>query len=120
LLCQLNERVFFWPGGPDISDYGQRHFERYRAEKPVILRVPTSDLFEANPESVPEFCRFNSGSPRCTKGLGSPRGPSTFIQGTTADFSPGNVVEVTFLESVLLPHSTKVGDSPDGPWRELF
>ena len=74
VIESLNDRVFFWPGrnGGPIS-YGERHFERYADEQPAILRISTADIFVANAGTDPLFCRFNSGSPRCAKGFGSPR-----------------------------------------------
>src|ERR1700704_582135 len=78
LIEELDSRVFFWPGdqkGP--MPYGQRHFEQYRAEA-LLLRLPFLPLYEsADPK--PDFCRFNSGSPRCVGGRKSPRGPDTFV-----------------------------------------
>lgn len=65
----LNSRVFFWPGNCDgpIS-YGIRHFERYRDERPVIIRASVESVMKANPDAEPQFCAYNSGSPRCSKG----------------------------------------------------
>ena len=120
VIQSLNERVFFWPGkvaGP--IDYGERHFDRYINEQPVILRVSTVDLFRANHGVSPFYCRYNSGSPRCSKGLGSPRGPNTFVTSVNADFTPGKAVEVTFLNQVTLPAQVEIGDSVAGPWRSL-
>src|SRR5439155_7137821 len=78
IIQLLNERVFFWPGwhtGP--IGYGRRHFERYENESPAILRVPTEKLYAANSDASPQYCRYNSGLPRCSNGLGRPRGTST-------------------------------------------
>jgi hypothetical protein len=116
----LNDRVFFWPGeqrGP-IS-YGIRHFEAYRDEQPSILRVRIEHLLSVNPEVTPLFCRYNSGSPRCSYGKRSPRGPSTFLAAQSFEESPGRVVEVTFLASLALPPETEYGIHPGGPWRRL-
>jgi hypothetical protein len=119
LIAELNERVFFWPGWEDGAiSYGVRHFERYRQDKPAILRVRTEDLFDANKKLTPHFCKYNSGSPRTTKGLGSPRGPSTFIDCSQAPFPPANVVEVTYRGSIALPDLIELSDSPDGPWKK--
>jgi uncharacterized protein DUF7002 len=121
LIECLNGRVFFWPGtaaGQPI-DYGLRHFERYEDEAPAILRVPTSDLFRANPGIQPEFCRFNSGSPRCTQGNRSPRGPDTFQACGQTTYGRSAVVEVTFPGPVRLPATTYVTRSPSGPWTVL-
>lgn len=103
-VAHLNEHVFFWPGtatGP-IS-YGCRHFSRYLNGDTVVLVFDAAALIEANPKRAPLFCRYNSGSPRCTKGKPSPRGASTFR--TVADFNgvPSNVVEVVFRGPVSIP-----------------
>lgn len=120
VIQSLNERVFFWPGreaGP-IS-YGERHVQRYVNEKPVILRVTTADLLSVNPDIHPLFCRFNSGSPRCSNGVGSPRGPNTFVRCGQADFTPSKVVEVTLTEKANLPSTIEAADSITGPWKDL-
>ena len=40
LIRSLNEHVFFWPGWSDKPiDYGERHFERYQGDHPIIMRV---------------------------------------------------------------------------------
>lgn len=116
VLRDLNRRVFFWPGtavGP-IS-YGARHFARYAAESPVVLRVRTQDVFSLNADRAPEFCRYNSGSPRCSGGKRSPRGPDTFrVHGAFVGTS-SNVVEVTFVDGVALP-AFEVGVLREGAW----
>jgi Family of unknown function (DUF7002) len=89
VIQSLNERVFFWPGtsgGP--INHGHRHYERYAHESPIIVRVSTAELYAANPGSDPLFCRYNSGSPRCSNGRGSPRGPNTFLSAGEVDFTP--------------------------------
>jgi len=120
LLQSLNGRVFFWPGksaGP--IPYGVRHFCRYRRDNPVILRVRFDDVINANPECPPEFCKFNSGSPRCTGGQRSPRGPNTFLSAQEACFSPASVVEVTFPNRMFLPSVVEFASSLEGPWQAL-
>lgn len=120
LLEALNGRVFFWPGtnaGP--IEYGRRHFERYRHEGPVLIRVPTAELLHANPRSEPFFCKYNSGSPRYSGGYASPRGPNSFVPESGFGGPPSHVVEVTFLGSLTLPSSTETGKTPGGPWRPL-
>ncbi len=116
----LNSRVFFWPGtaaGP-IS-YGIRHFERYRNEGPSILRLTLASLLSANTFANAMFCRYNSGSPRCSYGVRSPRGPQTFLPAAEFEGTPGQVVEVTFDSELALPSDTEVGSCPSGPWRSL-
>lgn len=117
----LNGRVFFWPGysnGLPIP-YGQRHYDRYAAESPLLLRVPTADLLAHNQHLQPEFCKFNSGSPRWTNGRPSPRGRQTFLDGSLANFGAASVVEVTFAGVVSLPATTQIGPTPSGPWSPL-
>ncbi len=100
----LNGHVFFWPGtetGP--IGYGKRHFERYAEEDHVVLVLKTDEMFSAQADSEPRFCRFNSGSPRCTGGQPSPRGPDTFVLARDFADTPSSVVEVTFRGSVSLP-----------------
>jgi hypothetical protein len=120
LIQSLNERVFFWPGttnGP-IS-YGVRHFRRYADESPVLLRVATKELFEKNSDITAQYCKYNSGSPRCTQGKGSSRGPETFMLSTKARYTPCNVVEVTFEKRVILPSQVQLADTLNGPWADL-
>lgn len=101
LVQSLNERVFFWPGtGKGPSAYGRRHFARYRDEGPVVLCIPTAALFEGN--DAPEFCKYNSGSPRWSGGVASQRGPETFVDSDNATFRASKVVEVTFSKGVAL------------------
>jgi hypothetical protein len=121
LVRDLNSRVFFWPGsaaGP--IDYGQRHFERYLDERPVILRVGVLDLIEANAGNDPQFCKYNSGSPRWVNGKASPRGPDTFTECSACDFTAGKVVELTLRGNANLPRTCEIGDSPTGTWTTLF
>jgi hypothetical protein len=116
----LNSRVFFWPGTASGSiSYGLRHFERYRAEHPVILRVRVQSLLASNPKLDPLFCPYNSGSPRCSYGEKSPRGPNTFMSRSQFPGSSSKVVEVTFANEVLLPFDVEYGNDPDGPWEPL-
>jgi len=120
VIEMLNQRVFFWPGTPNGPiPYGERHFLRYVDDQPVILRVATAELFQANNGVSPLYCRYNSGSPRCSYGQGSPRGPDTFVTAADADFTASNTVEVTFLDQVTLPARVEVSDSINGPWRTI-
>jgi hypothetical protein len=116
LVEALNRLTFFWPGdavGPNL--YGRRHFERYRLEETVALRVPTSDLLSSNAQVTPLFCGFNSGSPRHSGGFASPRGPHTFLGACEFARTPTKVVELTFPSGVLLPATTECRLSPDAP-----
>ena len=113
----LNTRVFFWPGlasGP--IDYGVRHFNRYQAETPTILRIRLESLLDVNRGIGLEVCRYNSGSPRWSRGVPAPRGPSTFVDPAKADFSAAQIVEITVAAPVKLPSDTEIGTAPTGPW----
>ena len=121
LVAALNRRVFFWSGWKHKPiSYGVRHFERYQSEKPLILRVRFEDLQHHNAGQVPFFCKYNSGAPRRVQGKASPRGPDTFLSADRCPYNPGDVVEVTFLDSVKLPESTEFSDNVVGPWTALF
>jgi hypothetical protein len=116
----LNQRIFFWPGTSKTAIlYGIRHFEHYEHEKPVLLRIKFQSLLDSNPGAVPLFCRFNSGSPRCSYGNRSPRGPNTFVSGDDFRETPSSVVEVTFDRQLTLPADTELGRRPTGPWQRL-
>ena len=121
LLKALNDKVFFWPGtvaGP-IS-YGIRHYERYATDGPALLRLSSSRVLTANAPTTPLFCRYNSGSPRWTNGVASPRGPRTFVPCTDAEFSAAAVVEVVLCGTVQIPGCAEVAASFAGPWTPLF
>jgi len=116
----LNHHVFFWVGWDhEPVGAGLRHFNRYRHERPVVLRVRFADLVDANADVVPLFCKYNSGSPRCSYGSPSPRGSRTFVSAQDALFSPSKVVEVVFPGSVTLPDGTEQADGYGGPWQPL-
>lgn len=120
LLESLNSRVFFWPGtreGP--IDYGLRHLERYRGESPAMLRTSFAHLLLANSALPPLLCRYNSGSPRCSGGFKSPRGPDTFVGVESFRGSSSSVVEVTFLGETVLPANTEVSRSQLTGWTPL-
>ncbi|MCC6796371.1 MAG: hypothetical protein IT366_14720 [Candidatus Hydrogenedentes bacterium] len=121
LIDLINDRVYFWPGkdGAPIA-HGKRHFERYRGKGPALIRVPTADILDAANAARVEFCKYNSGSPRCVGGKHSPRGPETFVTAERAAFTPGSVVEVTFRGGVRLPESAMVSYELEGPWTPLF
>ena len=116
----LNSRVFFWPGTSDgPNDYGKRHFARYSAENPLIIRVPTIDLVSTKDDVLPLFCRYNSGSPRPSNGVHPPRGPKTFVSAAEADFRTTMVVEITFENSAKLPTTVQVTDLASWSWRGI-
>ncbi len=107
LVEHLNQHVFFWPGRRDGPiPYGVRHFQRYAAEDAVVLVLNTAEVFAANAAQGPRFCQYNSGSPRCSGGKGSPRGPNTFAPASQYHGNPSSVVEVTFNDTVDLAECT--------------
>jgi len=100
---ELNSHVFFWPGtasGPVSS--GRRHFARYASDDVLVFDLNTLEVLGANREIPPRFCKYNSGSPRCSYGLRSPRGPSTFVGAETFTKTGSGVVEVVFRGRVRL------------------
>jgi hypothetical protein len=116
----LNRKIFFWPGnsaGPIKP--AMRYFERYKHERPVILRIAIQSLLQMNPNIIPRFSAYNSGSPRCVNGLRSPRGPATFQSGEEFRGGPSRVVEVTFDKSITIPTDARIGAHPHGPWTLL-
>lgn len=121
LVSELNEKVFFWPGGPSgpIS-YGHRHFARYESEHPALLRLNTARMIATNPAATPLFSRYNSGSPRWSNGIASPRGPRTFLSCTEATFSPAAVVECVIPHEVMLPECAEIAPTYAGPWQRLL
>ncbi len=121
LVKALNDKVFFWPGS-DVGpiSYGIRHYERYASDAPALLRLSSSEILGANPNVEPLFCRYNSGSPRWSNGIASPRGPATFVPCAVADFSAAVVVECVISEQVVLPRCAVAASSFAGPWIPLF
>jgi hypothetical protein len=109
----LNYRVFLWPTIPRL----ERHYARYKSEKPVLLRFSTRELLELNPHV--ELSRLNSGATRPNSHLGGiapPRGRSTFQPAETCNFTIGRIAEVTFPRRCVLPPVFKSANSPDGRW----
>lgn len=105
LVEMLNSFVYFWPGTADGPNaYGRRHFARYaKIEDAAVLRIPTASLLAANPTLTPHASAYNSGSPRCSGGRKSPRGPDTFQPFSAFPHTPGKVVELSFAAPVNLP-----------------
>ena len=92
--------------------------QRYEADAPVVLKIPTADLFSGNSDSVPLFCAFNSGAPRMQNGVPVRRGPDLFVPATKFTRTRGRVVEVAFRSSVALPPTTRVRSEAHG-WTDL-
>lgn len=110
----LNHRVFLWP---TIERLG-KHYARYASEKPVLLRVSTSDLLALN--SHVEFSRLNSGATRPNSHLGGiapMRGRNTFQSAETCNLRISEIAEVTFPERCQLPSGFWSANTPLGPWR---
>lgn len=114
-IASLNKRVFFWPTITRLNT----HYQRYRSEDPIIIRMRTEKLFEINKN--PRFCRLNSGATRANSHLGGiapARGPNTFLTAEYYSLTPGSVVEVTFEDFCDLPESLHLGNTPYGPWEK--
>jgi hypothetical protein len=112
----VNQHVFFWPGtaiGP--IGPGLNHFERYRAECPVILRIATED---ADPNSL-KFSRYNSGAPRCSGGRYSPRGSRTYLLSNEFLGTASQVVEVVAIREFILPTNVEMSFDLGGTWNPL-
>lgn len=109
----LNGRVFFWP----TIDRLWRHYKRYVAERPAILKVRTDELLNLN--SPAEFCHLNSGATRANSYLGGVapiRGDGTFLTIENFNRPISSVAEVTFPNRCQLPATIWVAENPNGPW----
>jgi len=116
----LNSKIFFWPGkAARPIPYGVRHFQHYKRENPVLLRMRFDSLLQQNPAATPLFCRYNSGSPRWSNGTQPPRGPNTFLPAGNFTDTPSGVVEVTFDSQLVLPADTEFSPRLGGPWKLL-
>lgn len=117
-INELNSRVFLWAGtenGPCKS--GKRYIAKYQSEENTfILRVPTSELLDANTEKELEVTFCNSGAARYHTGQRAKRGRSTFVALTAAMRRPNEVVELTFKHSAVLPRQTQYARALSGPW----
>ena len=123
LVESVNRRVFFWRGDHNgLLSKDRGHFATYskRGNELVFLRILFKDAVAMTENSVPEYCRFNSGGPRCSGGKKSPRGPKTFVEADHADFTLGRIREVVFRDVFHLPKSTEIcHGSWEGAW-QLF
>ena len=112
----VNQHVFFWPGtavGP--INPGLNHFQRYRAECPVILRIATED---ADPNSL-RFSRYNSGAPRCSGGKYSPRGSITYLAANEFPGTASEVIEVVATGEFALPTNVEMSFDLALTWKPL-
>jgi hypothetical protein len=118
LIDRLNGLIFFWPGkdeGP--SNYGTRHLGGNRwLTNVAAVRLCTSDLFDSDFAESLLFCPYNSGSPRCSGGKRSPRGPSTFPSAEKFQGTPATVVEVVVDGHFHLPASTEFFRTIEPTW----
>ena len=76
-------------------------------------------LLVANPSVEPHYCAYNSGSPRCSYENKSPRRAYTFPPADQFGGTPSTVVEVTFIDQVILPADGQLSGYSSGPWRSL-
>ena len=115
----LNSRVFFWSTEKDLRS----HYKRYekQGEYPLILRANTSEVFEIN-NRKPEFCKYNSGGPRChhtfTKGA-APRGANSFLNASKYPDVYTTVREVTFTDMCVLPRTIFLSSHPDKAFKVI-
>jgi len=112
----VNQHVFFWPGtavGP--INPGLNHFERYRTECPVILRIATED---ADPNSL-RFSRYNSGAPRCSGGKYSPRGSRTCLAANEFPGTASEVIEVVATGEFALATNMEMSFDLGLTWKPL-
>lgn len=118
-IYSLNSRVFFWATERDM----QGHYLRYENQKefPKILRFSTGELFALN-NNEPQFCRLNSGAPRCSCYYSEgapPRGQNTFQRAQDYTSTPSSVREVTFLNNCVLPKEIFVSKHPSKSFKKI-
>jgi hypothetical protein len=105
-VAALNERVFFWPGHWDQpSKTAGANVISFLSKAPdvVAVLVPSEAIMvdPATPLSV-ELSRYNTGGPRTSGGVKSPRGASTFVPLDRWPGPPSTVREVAVVGSVDL------------------
>lgn len=107
-VAYLNTFAYFWPGSEAAPiGPGRRLLDHYEADGPLVLRVRTTDLLGANPDSKPQFCPFNSGAPRYNAGEPARRGPDLFSEAAEFPRRASEVVELAFRRDVALPATTE-------------
>lgn len=112
----LNKRIFMWSDQNRL----QRHYDRYKKEKPSILKLETRNIIGLN--SHVKFSRINSGATRPNSYLGGiapMRGKDTFLQAENFELSVSNVAEVTFESRCILPSTILLANSPKGNWKQI-
>lgn len=123
LLAELNDRVFFWPGGAGgPGKRGRAHYRRYESLGPaVVRRCSIHDLLALNGIERAYVASSNSGAPRSNPRTGyAVRGPSTFRLLTDASFTPGRVQELSFRGHAQLPAATEWSEGFEGSWQPLW
>lgn len=120
-LQELNGRVYLWPGGErGPIGTGAAHFQHYQGEGEVrVIRVPLQDLLQVNANRTLSVTYCNAGSARHHSGRRAIRGPGTFQSIDRTTRTMGEVKELTFVGSVLLPGTTAWARTPSGPWLSL-
>jgi hypothetical protein len=103
LVEMLDSHIFFWTD----EKQGLATSGKYATESRALLRVPTTDLFQANGNNA-LFSRVNSGGPRASKGKPSCRGRNTLLRPGAFKGPVCDVKEVAFPERVFLPPTTEV------------
>lgn len=117
-IRHLNRHVFLWPGKKDgPNESGRKHWGRYEAERPTILRFSSNVLLVRENRAHVRVCKFNSGAPRCYKGRKSPRGEETFVDCELAKFTRCETIEVVLKGPLILSGKIWTGKTPGGPWK---
>jgi hypothetical protein len=118
-VAYLNQWVFFWPGDAVRPQGGaQRLAEANYGESVVILRVPLTQMLDANQGRIPHFCDRNSGCPRRSNGKPALRHTRMHHSAGAFAGTPSQVVEVAFRGSVALPDGTEISTDREG-WRRF-
>lgn len=118
-VYSLNSRVFFWATEKDLKN----HYQRYenQGEFPKVLKFKTLDIISVN-LNPPQFCRLNSGAPRCssyyTEGA-PPRGLETFLEAANYLGTPSSVREVTFMNQCILPDHMWIAGHPESQYKKV-
>lgn len=103
-VTALNQRVFFWPGRCDrpSSRAGANGAAFLEISGVVAVLVPTDGILDPGVTPKVELSRYNTGGPRTTAGVKSPRGDSTFVSLGAWQGPPSLVREVAVAGSLDL------------------
>lgn len=128
-VTALNQRVFFWPGRWDrpSSRSGANGAAFLGISGVVAVLVPTEAILDleaiadaAGLTPKVELSRYNTGGPRTTAGVKSPRGDSTFVPLGAWEGPPSLVREVAVAGALDLGscwdriHIRQAHDGVDG------